>query len=475
MAEVPKKHRIESIDPGSIAEELGIKSGDLLLEIDGKPVIDVFDYRFRQLNSHLILSLSRQGTLLEYDIEKDENEDLGLNFTCSLMDACRCCQNHCVFCFVDQLPNHMRSSLYVKDDDVRLSFLNGQYATLTNIPDEELDRLIGYRLSPMNISVHATDPELRKRMLRNRKAGLIMDQLRRIANAGIEINTQIVLCPGINDGYMLEKTIKDLVSLGDSLKSIALVPVGLTRYRPHDDAEEVRPFTKHEAQAVVNSIKPWQRQMRHERGRSLIYLADEFYNLSDRPWPPAEWYDDFPQLENGVGLVALFQKELSKAVKQLKGGKTEPVWHVDPSGSACEPDLLSKDKKPVHILVTGKAAEPVLKSFQAVLERHSGCPVMVQSVTNRFFGETVTVAGLLTGQDVVAQLREVIQSLREDGFEPNLFFPAVLFKAREPVTLDGMSLNEISQQLSVPAWVLRPSGKDLAGILSDVCRSVKRS
>jgi NifB/MoaA-like Fe-S oxidoreductase len=299
--------------------------------------------------------------------------------------------------------------------------------------------------------------------------------LRRIANAGIEINTQIVLCPEINDGCKLEQSIRDLVSLGPALKSIALVPVGLTRYRPHDETKQVRPFTKHEAEAVIDSIQPFQQQMRRERGRSVIYLADEFYNLSDRPFPSADLYDDFPQLENGVGLVALFQKELAEAVNQSNRRKTEPVWHVDPVGSTRESKLLSKDKKPVNILVTGKAAEPVLKSVQAVLSRHSGCPVTIQSVTNRFFGETVTVAGLLTGRDIVDQVNGPIQSLRAEGFEPRLFFPTVLFKAGEPVTLDGMCLNEISQQLSAPVWVLRPSGKDLVGVLADMCQSVKRS
>ena len=428
--------------------------------LDGKPVGDIFDYRLRQLSSQVLLTVRRDGDWIEYEIEKDEDEDLGLDFEQPLLQESSHCHNSCLFCFIDQLPPGMRPSLYFKDDDLRLSFLNGNYATLTNIADSELDRLIAYRFSPMNISVHTTDECLRVRLMRNPKAGPILASLRKIAAAGLAINCQLVLCPGINDGAELEKTLRDLVDLGPAVNSIALVPVGLTRFRRSKGLYPLKPFNAEEAGAVIRLVQRWQAGMLEERGARLIYAADELYLKSGLMLPPAEAYEDFPQLENGVGMAALLIDDLENGLAQAVQKPEEPLFAVQPkTGPAC-------GTAKTVLIATGTAAAPLLQPYARRLADYCRLPVTVKAVVNAFFGETVTVAGLLTGQDLIRQLKPACIAAAEGNTAVQLILPACLLKADEPVLLDDLTLQQVSDALEVPVLVCRTDGKSLLGLLA---------
>ncbi|NLW10474.1 MAG: DUF512 domain-containing protein, partial [Clostridiaceae bacterium] len=283
---------ISQVKTGSLAQELDILPGDRLISIDGQPVLDIFDYQVRQLNEELLLLIEKaDGSKIEYELEKDEDEDLGLVFDNPLLDDCTSCHNRCIFCFIDQLPAGMRKTLYFKDDDMRMSFLHGNYVTLTNLDDQELDRLISYRFSPMNISVHATDPVVRMRMMRNKHAGELYPRLQKLAAAGIALNCQLVLVPGVNDGVVLEQTLTDLAALGDNILSIAMVPVGVTRYREENRLFPVRVFSESEADAVVETVNKWQEHHLADKGRRTVYAGDEFYLRAGRDFPPADDYE----------------------------------------------------------------------------------------------------------------------------------------------------------------------------------------
>ena len=383
---------IAAVKPESIAEELGIQPGDRLLAIDEQPVRDIFDYQTRQTKEQVLLTIRKaDGEVLLLDIEKDEDEDLGLDFANPMLDDCRNCHNRCVFCFIDQLPEGMRPSMYLKDDDLRLSFLSGNYVTLTNITSEELDRIIDYRFSPLNISVHATDADVRRRMMRNRHAGDLMPAMRRIAAAGIRINAQIVLVPGYNDGAVLEQTVNDLAELMPAIQSIAVVPVGMTRYRSQNKLVPLQPVGPAEARAVLSTVHSWQQQFLARCGSRVLYAADEFYLIGGHEFPPAETYEGYPQLENGVGMWSLFQDELARGLQD----RSQPGFQVR---AATE---LQKGSLPERVvLVTGTAAGPLLQEAAAGLSACYGTSIEALIVANRFFGETITVAGLLTGQDI---------------------------------------------------------------------------
>lgn len=459
-------HLISAVEPGSIAADLGLQRGDRVLLLDGLPLIDIFDYRLRQLKEQLLLTVRQQGEVIEYDLEKDEDEDLGLSFENPMLQDCSSCDNNCVFCFIDQLPGGMRPSLYFKDDDLRLSFLNGNFATLTNLTDEALDRLINYRFSPMNISVHTTSPELRLRMIRNKHANRIMGQLRRIAQAGLAINCQIVLCPGLNDGEELERTLTDLLSLGDAVVSIALVPVGITRYRQDNHLFPLHPFSADQAAMIVRRVASLQEDMLEQRGTRLVYAADEFYLLAGQPFPETSAYEGFPQLENGVGMAARMLADLQKNLKAHQPLPAQLVWQTQPGQ---QEQVIRSFPPPTSVwLVTGTAAAPMLKPLSDAFSRRAGCPVAIQAVRNNFFGDTVTVAGLLTGGDITRQLKPLLQAERHSGRQPLLVLPACQFKAGEPILLDDMTLQQLSDSLDVPVWVSNPEGEALVGLLDQV-------
>ena len=443
-----EQHRtVSQVARGSIAEESGIQPGDVLLSIDGKPVVDRFDYRMRTAEECLTL-LVRQadGEELEVQIEKDPDEDIGLEFEDALMDDCGSCRNDCIFCFIRQLPDGMRPTLYFRDDDLRMSFLSGNYVTLTNLDDRGLQRLIDLRLSPVNVSVHTTDPELRVRMMNNRFAGPVMDQLRRIVAAGIRVNAQIVLCRGWNDGEAFDRTMRDLETLGDALGSISAVPVGLTRYREEKGLEPLDPYDRDSAREILARIDAWRADFSARRGSATVHAADEFYLRAGLPIPDTAYYEDFPQLENGVGLVALFRQELSEGLAERRSRAS------------------GKQPRVVHV-ATGVDAAPFLREAAEAVAPHYGVELRVHGIANRFFGETVTVAGLVTGQDLVAALRPTLAAEKGNREDVGLFIPSCMLKADEDVFLDGMTLPEVEEALGRRAVVVLATGYGLLSAL----------
>ncbi|MBO8137218.1 MAG: DUF512 domain-containing protein [Desulfotomaculum sp.] len=413
---------VSGIVSGSIAEELGIKPGDKITEINEQPVRDIIDYRFLTCDEELVVKLiNTHGEEWLIEIEKDFDEDLGIDFGTEALGRIKRCQNKCLFCFVDQMAPDMRPSLYVKDDDYRHSFLYGNFITLTNTKEEDLKRIIKQRLSPLYISVHSTNPELRKKMMGNPRAGNIMHQLTLLAEAGIEMHTQVVLCPGINDGEELSRTVKDLAQLFPQVRSLAVVPVGLTAYR--EGLAELKCFTPQEAERIVQQAELWQDKYLNKFNYPFVFLSDEFYLMSGRPIPPDEHYADYPQIENGVGLTRIFLDQWEEAKQYL-------------------PDEISNYKK--ISIITGILAYPVIRQVVKELNNIKGLQVELHRVTNRFFGESVTVAGLLTGSDILSQLNE-------KDLGDKLIIPAVMLKDQEEdIFLDNISIQELSNRLEVP-------------------------
>jgi putative radical SAM enzyme (TIGR03279 family) len=426
-----QKIKISGIVPGSIAEELGIEAGDMLTSINDSEIRDIFDYRFFTADSELTLEIEKPDSeIWRFDIEKDEMEDLGLEFPQSLIDEEKSCRNKCVFCFIDQLPKGMRESLYFKDDDARLSFLFGNYITMTNLDDTEIDRIIRYRMSPVNISVHATNPELRRRMLNNRFAGDVLDKIKRFVQGEITVNCQIVVCPGLNDGEELDRTIGDLTAFSPYMHSISVVPVGLTRFR--DNLVKLEPFNEESAHKVVRQVEAWQEKLLRTTGSRIVYLADELYLMARRPIPPYEAYEDFPQIENGVGMVASFASEVSSALHEARPEKT-----------GCRTISIA----------TGTSFAPILSKLAGDIEGKFGhVRLKVYPVINHFFGEGVTVTGLLTGSDIMAQLKG-----QELGDE--LFLSRNMFRAGTEMLLDDYTLQEIEKCLNVTVRIMDNDGQ----------------
>lgn len=427
----PQNRIISAVAPLSIAEGLGIKPGDVLMSINSSEVLDVFDYRIRELDGDFSLQIRRpDGTLKDFSIRKEANEELGLCFENPLMDDGRSCSNKCVFCFIDQLPRGMRESLYFKDDDLRLSFLTGNYVTLTNLDDKEYDRLLSYHLSPMNVSVHATDPEVRSRMMNNRFAGNLMERLKRAVSVNISVNCQIVLCPGLNDGSVLEQTLSDLLELGDGLLSIAVVPVGLTRFRDTNGLPELKPFDCDSAQAVLDLVHKYQKDFLKTRGERLFFAADEFYIRAGRPIPSAKSYDGFPQLENGVGLLSARRDEINKGLANRKRRKN----YSGDTGKICS-------KK--YWLISGTDAAPFCREVLTDVESFYHDTIEVIAVTNMFFGDKVTVTGLLTGGDILGAL---LEKASLEGKPDAVLLPDVTLKSGETVFLDDMTVEKLAQR-----------------------------
>lgn len=432
------EHIVSSVMPGSIAEELEIEPGDVLLSVNGQTPEDVFDYRYL-MNEEEVLVLIRKanGEEWELEIEKEYEEDLGLEFENGLMDDYRSCRNKCIFCFIDQLPRGMRDTLYFKDDDSRLSFLQGNYLTLTNMNDHDLDRIIHYKLSPINISFQTTNPELRCQMLHNRFAGQIMDKVKRLREAGIIMNGQIVLCKDVNDGEELERSIRDLAELMPELQSVSVVPVGLTRYR--DGLYPLRPFTKEDACLVLDTIHRWQDRLYEEWGSHFIHAGDEWYILAGRPLPKEETYDGYLQLENGVGMVRLLEEEVKEALADMSGD----------------------DRSRTVTIATGELAAPFLQGHvERIQKKYPNVSVQVIPVRNEFFGNRITVAGLLTGQDLVEQLKG-----RDLG--QKLLITTNMLKSGEPVFLDDMTVEDVEKTLQIKISIVESSGNDFVRSIID--------
>ena len=426
------EHIVKNVEAGSIAEELGIEPGDRLLAIDGQEIEDIFDYQFYEESEELLLLIEKaDGEQWELEIEKDADESLGISFGEGLMDEYRSCRNRCIFCFIDQMPPGMRDTLYFKDDDSRLSFLQGNYITLTTMSDRDVERIVRYRLEPINISFHTTNPELRCRMLHNRFAGDALKKVDILYQGGIEMNGQIVLCRGVNDGEELERTIRDLTKYLPLLKSVSVVPVGLTRFR--EGLYPLEPFTREEAREVLRVIHRWQKKIYEEYGIHFIHAGDEWYLLAEEEVPEEERYDGYLQLENGVGMLRLLFNEFEEGMERLGDG--------DRSGEISA--------------ATGKLAYPYIRRMaDRIQERYPGVKVHVYCIRNDFFGERITVSGLITGQDIIAQLKG-----KELG--SRLLLPCNMFKADEDVFLDDITVKEVSDALQVPVDIVKSSGQDL--------------
>lgn len=434
-----KENVIISVEPGSIADEIGIEPGDILVSINDKEILDVFDYRY-MINDEYLEIVLKDGDGEEYiaEIEKDYDEDIGIVFESGLMDNARSCRNKCIFCFIDQLPKGMRETLYFKDDDTRLSFLQGNYVTLTNMKDEDIDRIIYYHLSPINISVHTTNPELRKMMLNNNKAGNIMERMRKLADSGIELHLQVVLCKGINDGLELDRTIRDITGLYPSARSMSVVPIGLTKYR--DGLFKQEAFTKEDAENVIDQIEKWQRKNLERFGSRIVYAADEFYLKAERKIPEPECYEDFQQFENGVGMLSLFKAEFYELLPQIE----------------------DKEKRKRTIsLVTGEAAFGLIREIACeIMNKFPEITINTYCIKNEFFGETITVSGLLTGTDIINQLRG-----KELG--EYIILPDSLLRNGETVLLDDIYVSDIERELNVRVKIALNSAENLVKRIMD--------
>lgn len=434
-----KKHLIVKVQPDSIAEEMDVKEGDRLLKVNDQEMDDIFDYQYLCQDDYLEVLIEKpDGEEWLLEIDKDPDEDLGIEFDNGLMDGYRSCANRCIFCFIDQMPKGMRKTLYFKDDDSRLSFLQGNYVTLTNMSDHDLDRIIKYRMSPINISFQTTNPELRCMMLNNRFAGESLKKVDRLFEAGITMNGQIVLCKGINDGPELERSIKDLIKYLPCLQSVSVVPVGLSKYR--EGLYPLEPFTKEDAIITVDIIEKYQKIVYEEYGRHFIHASDEFYLLADRELPESERYDGYLQLENGVGMMRLLFDEFAMAKEELK-------------------DYLSAHKESAKrkrriSMATGRLAAPYISELARELEKIlSDTRIVVYEIRNDFFGEMITVAGLLTGQDIEAQLMD--KDLGE-----RLILPQSVLRSGEDVFLDDYRLCDLENSLQVHIDIVKSSGWD---------------
>ncbi len=419
--------KVSYVSPGSLAEIAGIKNGDVILSINDIEINDYLDYMYASCNEEVTIKLSDRNV----SVNNFDFEPLGINFDTLLIDEPKSCRNKCIFCFIDQLPKGMRDTCYFKDDDYRLSFLQGNYVSMTNMTDDDVDRILKYNIPRINISVHTTNPELRCKMLSNKNAGKVLDYLKRLADGGLNINAQIVLCPRYNDGDELDRTISDIAALGESVESVSIVPVGLTDHR--EGLAPLKGFDASSSAYVISQIEKWQSKFKSERGTNLVYLGDEFYLMAGRAFPDFDEYDGFPQIENGVGLCASL------------------IYEFD--------DALSTESsiKPKHhkTIATGYSAYPVIKGL---IEKLDGGLINIVPIKNNFFGEKITVSGLLTGVDIITQLKG-----RDLGEE--LLLPSSLLRHDENILLDNITITDIERELNVKITTVANDGYELLDAL----------
>ncbi|MBN2261015.1 MAG: DUF512 domain-containing protein [Clostridiales bacterium] len=434
-----KKFKITKIQENSIAEELGITAGDFLISINGQPIVDIIDYLYLTSDEEIELLIenhvNNEQTIFE--IEKDFDDEIGLSFENPLLDDAKRCSNQCVFCFVDQLPKGMRETLYFKDDDSRLSFMQGNFVTLTNVSYEQLDRIVKYHISPINISVHTSNPKLRVEILNNRFAGDILDKMRILASGNITMNAQIVLMPGINDQEHLDRTIEDLAMLYPQVQSVAIVPVGISKHR--EGLFQLNPFTKESSYQSIVQIENIQSKMLKKLGTRFAFLSDEFYVNAEYPLPEYDTYEGFVQLEDGIGLMRKFQTDIINSMVTNKlNGK--------------------------YLMVTGLLAEKYLKELvEDIVYHNKNLSIDVKAIRNDFFGEKITVSGLITAQDIIDQLEDV-------SIYDALLLPDVMFKADEDVFLDDMNIGEISEKIKAKIIKVPVEGKLFLQILEEMSR-----
>ena len=433
-----KEHIVKEVKPGSIAEEMEIEAGDKILAIDNTEIEDIFDYQFLVQDTYIeVLVEKPDGEQWLLEVDKEFDEDLGIEFENGLMDEYRHCHNKCIFCFIDQMPKGMRDTLYFKDDDSRLSFLQGNYVTLTNMSDHDVDRICRYNLSPINISFQTMNPELRCKMLNNRFAGEALKKVDVLNEAGIRMNGQIVLCKGINDGEELEFSIKELMKYIPNLESVSVVPVGLSKYR--EGLYPLEPFEKEDAEKVIAMIEKYQKECFEKYGMHFIHASDEWYILAEQELPEEERYDGYLQLENGVGMIRLLLEEFHEELERRK-----------------QNILPFQDEVS---MVTGRLAYPYIKRMtEEMQELYPGLKIHLYPIRNDFFGEMITVSGLLTGQDIIAQLQG-----KELG--TRLLLPQNVLRSGEEVFLDDVTLQEMEKALQVSINIVKSSGCDFVNAL----------
>ena len=429
--------KIKSVEPDSIAYELGLKPCDEIISINGETFTDALEYRFLIADENIdLLVRTKDGEEIIYEIEKDEYEDLGINFNSSLIDKPRSCRNKCIFCFIDQLPKGLRSPLYFKDDDTRLSFLNGNYVTLTNIDDGELKKIIKMKLSPINVSVHTTDGELRKNMLRNKNAGDVVEKIKKLTDGGITVNCQIVLVKDVNDGKNLEKTISDLSGFYPLMHSISVVPVGISDHR--EGLYPLKEFTPDDAVEVIGIINDFQKKFKKTHNSNIVYAADEFYVKGDIEIPDAKEYEDFPQIENGVGMLASFEEGVKTAIS-----------------------ASNSDKKSRKTVVTGKCSYKYIKKAAETIEKNfKNVKIDVIAAENKLFGEKITVSGLLCGRDILDALKG-----RDVG--DGIIISRDTLRAEGDIFLDDMTKEEFEEKAGVRVYYADSEGTDFV----DACLS----
>lgn len=433
------KHKIKSVEEGSIAQELEIEPGDYLLAVNDTELKDIFDYHFICNDEFITVLIEKpNGEQWELEIEKEYNEDIGIDFEQGLMDNYRSCTNKCMFCFIDQMPPGMRETLYFKDDDARLSFLQGNYITLTNMKDQDLDRIIKYRLSPINISIHTVNPELRVKMLHNRFAGEALKKLEKLYDNRIEMNSQIVLCKGLNDGAELERSIEYLSNMLPYMESLSVVPVGLTKYR--ENLAPLKKFNKEDAIEVLNTIHKWQDKLLKEHGTRFVFASDEWYLTAEMPIPDEAYYEGYNQIENGVGMIRSLEDEVDEYLATLTGD----------------------DRSKKVSLATAVLAAPIIKQqTEKVMEKYPNIDCNVYTILNDYFGRDITVAGLLTGQDIINQLKD-------KDLGDYLILPDVLLRSGEEVLLDDLTVTDLEKALQIEIRIVKSDGTSLIDtILND--------
>lgn len=444
------ENEISKVDAGSIAEEVGIEIGDRLISINDTPVKDLIDYKFLIVDEYVVLEIEKKDKeIWEIEVEKEFSEDIGIEFKSAILDKPKRCHNKCMFCFIDQLPEGMRNTLYFKDDDSRLSFLQGNFITMTNMKDEDIDRIIRYKISPINVSVHTTNPELRVKMLNNRFAGNVYERLKKLANAGITLNCQMVVCPGINNGKELIKTIEDLYKLYPSVKNVAAVPIGITKYR--EGLCKLTIYNKKSAYDEIKAVENLQKKYMKEIGNPFIRLSDEFYMTADLEIPEADFYGGYEQLEDGIGMVRSFRDNVDMTLNNLK---------KDISGTFSIPTGVS-------------AFEEINEAIKKIRNRNNNIKIEVFKIKNNFFGETITVAGLLTGIDIINQLKDrplgkyliMSDTMFKKGYE--------LGDYKEKIMLDDTKIEDIEKSLGVKVLVCSYTGEDLIDIINNNCKGEK--
>lgn len=437
------KNVIKEVLPDSIAEEVGIEVNDVLISINDNIIDDIIDYRFLSADEEIVLQIEKpNGEIWDIEIEKEYGEELGIEFGGGIMDKAKSCSNKCMFCFIDQLPKGMRDTLYFKDDDSRLSFLQGNFVTLTNMKEEDIDRIIRYRISPINISVHTTNPELRVRMLKNRFAGNVLERMQRLSDEGIQMHAQIVCIPDVNDGEELKKTIKDLYKLYPQVNNVAVVPIGITKFR--EGLEKVNTFTKEGSKYTIDMVKELQNKFYNEVGEPFVRLSDEFYIVAGEEIPDAEFYNGFTQIEDGVGVTRCFRDAIESDL-----------------------DILDLNTRGSYTMITGTLAYDEVKSAaEKIMKKNPKIHIDVFKIINNFFGDTITVNGLLTGGDIIEQLKGKIRT-------PYLFMADNMFRRgyelapQDSIMLDDLTINDIEKALDVKVIVCDYTGEDLISLINE--------